>query len=168
MAWLTPAVISTLAGSLILTFIYAFLYFKEKQRFLSIWAISWLIYSLRYVFILIGFRLGDQPYKAIRLIRERAPRSLRHLYSSRPHNVAPSRRKSLTFLLLWAGKPSQTIKSLPGICCSKCFRKRTMLDPSNNSSCVMAYSLPLGVIALITDTCSQKRCRNTGVSPRGA
>lgn len=62
MVWLVPAVISTFAGSLILTFVYFFLYSQEEDRFLLIWAISWLIYSLRFVIILVNIRVGDQPW----------------------------------------------------------------------------------------------------------
>lgn len=65
MTWLIPAVISTFVGSLILTFVYFFLYSQEKDRFHFIWAVSWLIYSLRYVFILISFQLGDQAWLTI-------------------------------------------------------------------------------------------------------
>ena len=65
MNFLIPAVIATLVGSLILTFIYSFLYIQEKQRFLSIWAISWLILSFRYGFILLEIEIGNHPWLTI-------------------------------------------------------------------------------------------------------
>ena len=65
MDWLTSAVIATLLGSLILTFTYKFLFAQEKQRFLLIWNISWLINSFHFLFVLSSFRIGDQAWLTI-------------------------------------------------------------------------------------------------------
>ncbi len=51
--WLLPSVIATLTASLILALVYWFLYYQEKQRFMKIWAAGWLIYAIRFVFMLL-------------------------------------------------------------------------------------------------------------------
>ena len=53
MSWLLPAIIGTLAGSVVLALTYSYLYSQEGDRFLGLWTLSWWIYSARFVFLLI-------------------------------------------------------------------------------------------------------------------
>jgi PAS domain S-box-containing protein len=48
--WLLPAVIANLLGSLVLAFAFTYLYRREGQVCLRWWALSWCIYSFRFVF----------------------------------------------------------------------------------------------------------------------
>lgn len=52
MPWILSSVIATLTGPALLSFIYFYLFYKDKKDYLGIWALSWSIYLLRYVFIL--------------------------------------------------------------------------------------------------------------------
>ena|GEM_PF-2603626 len=65
MDWLKPAVTATLLGSIVLTAIYAFLYAQEKKRFLLVWTIGWLVYCMRFVFILAGLTVAPSPWLTI-------------------------------------------------------------------------------------------------------
>jgi len=65
MDWLTPAITATLIGSLILTFMYFFLYSQEKQKFLLIWSIGWLIFCIRFIFTLVNLIQEDQIWLTI-------------------------------------------------------------------------------------------------------
>ncbi len=47
MEWLVPAVSSALAGSFVLTLVYAHLYREYRERFVRIWLASWTIYCVR-------------------------------------------------------------------------------------------------------------------------
>lgn len=49
MEWLLPAVVATFLGSLVLTFVYTYLYTLNRERHVGIWAVSWAVYSLRFV-----------------------------------------------------------------------------------------------------------------------
>jgi PAS domain S-box-containing protein len=51
-SWLTPAAVSNLIGTSIMTLVFIHLYYQERQRFLGIWAASWGIYTLRFLFLL--------------------------------------------------------------------------------------------------------------------
>lgn len=53
MAWLIPAVVSTLLGSLILTVVYGFLYFEDRQTSIGVWALAWAVYTVRFLFRLL-------------------------------------------------------------------------------------------------------------------
>ncbi|HCY86638.1 MAG TPA: hypothetical protein DHV36_16000 [Desulfobacteraceae bacterium] len=65
MAWLVPSVIATLIGTAILAFCYYYIYLEDKKRYLKIWAVSWLIYMTRYLFLL-GFLTWEKsPYLLI-------------------------------------------------------------------------------------------------------
>lgn len=50
MPWLVPSIIATAAGTALLTFVYYYLYFLDRKNYLRIWAISWAVYFLRFVF----------------------------------------------------------------------------------------------------------------------
>jgi len=52
MDWLVPSLIAVLFGSVILTGVFLYLYLSERVRFLQIWLWGWLIYSLRFLFML--------------------------------------------------------------------------------------------------------------------
>jgi hypothetical protein len=53
MEWLFPSVVATLVGTLILTVIYFYLYIHDKQKFLLIWGVGWLVYACRFIFMLL-------------------------------------------------------------------------------------------------------------------
>ena len=53
MSWLVPSVIATMSGTALLSFIYFYLYFQDRKKYLAIWALSWSIYFTRYVFMLL-------------------------------------------------------------------------------------------------------------------
>lgn len=50
MDWLNPAIIASLAATLFLVLIYAYLYAEERDTYLGIWTISWSMYALRFIF----------------------------------------------------------------------------------------------------------------------
>ncbi len=52
MDWLIPSIIATFCGSVVLAFVYGFLYHQYRAPYLDIWAASWSLYALRYVFAL--------------------------------------------------------------------------------------------------------------------
>lgn len=52
MPWLIPCVIATMTGTIILTFCYWYVYLQDRKKYLKIWAVSWGIYFIRYVFML--------------------------------------------------------------------------------------------------------------------
>lgn len=53
MAWLIPAVVATLLGTLILTLTYGFLYIEERQVCIGLWTLAWAVYNMRFVFRLL-------------------------------------------------------------------------------------------------------------------
>lgn len=53
MSWLVPSITSTLLGSLVLAGVYLFLYWHHRDRSLGIWSLSWMAYSLRFLFSLL-------------------------------------------------------------------------------------------------------------------
>jgi len=61
MSWLLPSVIATLAGTVILAFMYFYLYFVDKEKYLGVWAISWTVYSLRFVFMIFYLVIMKHP-----------------------------------------------------------------------------------------------------------
>lgn len=52
MPWLTPSIIATAAGTALLSFVYYHLYFLDRKKYLGIWAVSWSVYFVRFVFML--------------------------------------------------------------------------------------------------------------------
>ncbi|MBU0996078.1 MAG: response regulator [Proteobacteria bacterium] len=52
MTWLFPSIVATLVGTLILAIAYFYLYYLDRKPYLFIWAISWCIYAVRFVFML--------------------------------------------------------------------------------------------------------------------
>ena len=61
MDWLFPAVASSTVASAILAFAYWFLYYQYRERFLKIWALSWSVYCLRFLFQLFIISAGESP-----------------------------------------------------------------------------------------------------------
>lgn len=53
MPWLQPAIIATLSNTAILALVYLYLYLKEGNRSLFLFFISWCVYSLRFVVMLL-------------------------------------------------------------------------------------------------------------------
>lgn len=54
MSWLLPSVIACLAGSVVLTWVYAFLYLQYRERPMGLWAWAWSCYVLRFVLLLLS------------------------------------------------------------------------------------------------------------------
>lgn len=59
MLWLPTAQLGTIMGSLLLTGVYAFLYFQERTKYMLIWTISWGVSLIRYLASLTGFYYRD-------------------------------------------------------------------------------------------------------------
>ncbi len=59
MEWLVPAVAATLSNSAILAVVYLYLWLRERERSLGILFLSWAIYTLRFVFMLLYVRAGS-------------------------------------------------------------------------------------------------------------
>ena len=53
MEWLFPSIVATFAGTLVLTATYFYLYTHDRQKFLLIWGVGWLIYATRFAFMLL-------------------------------------------------------------------------------------------------------------------
>lgn len=58
MHWLVPAIVATLANSVVLASIYLFLYVRERDADLRIFFVSWSVYAVRFVFMLLFERHG--------------------------------------------------------------------------------------------------------------
>ena len=52
MDWLTPSLIATMAATALLSLVYLYLYVHYRERYLAVWAFSWAIYFIRYIFML--------------------------------------------------------------------------------------------------------------------
>src|SRR6056297_2260196 len=61
MAWLFPAVLSSLIGSTLLSAAYGYLYYAYRKKFLALWFLAWGAHALRYVFVLIILVFGNSP-----------------------------------------------------------------------------------------------------------
>jgi len=61
MDWLIPAAVANLAGTSIMTLVFLYLYAGERQRFLGVWATSWGIYGMRFIFLLWQVLGGEHP-----------------------------------------------------------------------------------------------------------
>lgn len=68
MSWLMPAVTASLINSALLALVYLFLYTQYRTRYLGIWALSWGVYSLRYLFMLFILNTQAPVFWAIHLI----------------------------------------------------------------------------------------------------
>ncbi len=55
MAWLVPAIIGTLCGTLLLLLVYIYLYHEYHERYLAIWAAGWGVSASRFGLQLAGF-----------------------------------------------------------------------------------------------------------------
>ena len=54
MQWLTPSIIATLVGTILLAGVYFYLYYTYRHDYLLIWLWAWGLYGSRFVFELIG------------------------------------------------------------------------------------------------------------------
>ncbi len=61
MSWLTPSLVATLTGSLILVGVFAYLYVLERRRFLALWTVGWCFYALRFAFMLVYVKTWQAP-----------------------------------------------------------------------------------------------------------
>lgn len=50
MTWVVPSATATLVGTLILTFVYWYMFRQYRDRFLGLWTLSWALYAIRFVF----------------------------------------------------------------------------------------------------------------------
>lgn len=64
MNWTVPAIIAALTGTLTLTAVYGYLYFREKEKFVGLWTLGWLFYGLRFLISLYQIEI-EQSYFAI-------------------------------------------------------------------------------------------------------
>ena len=53
MTWLLPSLITCLAGSTILIWVYGFLYDQYRERHFALWTWSWVFYTLRFALLLL-------------------------------------------------------------------------------------------------------------------
>jgi PAS domain S-box-containing protein len=56
--WLIPAIIANLTGTVVLCLVYTYLYHLYRKKFLGTWALSWGLFSIRFVFELAAFQSG--------------------------------------------------------------------------------------------------------------
>ena len=50
MAWLTPALIASFISSVVMFFVFLYLYHHERRTYLAVWSVSWGLYCVRFVF----------------------------------------------------------------------------------------------------------------------
>ncbi len=62
MDWMVPAIISNFMCTSILSFIYLYLYVMYRERFMKIWGLSWVVYSMRYVLMMAYLATGLRQY----------------------------------------------------------------------------------------------------------
>ncbi len=65
MNWLASAIVANLLGSLLLTFVYFYLYLQDRKRYLWIWTLSWFAYFLRFGIGLMTVSGKDAPWLII-------------------------------------------------------------------------------------------------------
>lgn len=53
MTWLFPSVVATMLGTLLLVLLYFYLYLQDKNRYMLIWSVSWFVYLIRFIFMLV-------------------------------------------------------------------------------------------------------------------
>jgi PAS domain S-box-containing protein len=68
MEWLFPSVVATLAGTLVLAGTYLYLYRFDRQHFLLIWGLGWLVSAFRFVFMLLFLAGFFGEFKSVFLI----------------------------------------------------------------------------------------------------
>ncbi|MGE4505541.1 MAG: PAS domain S-box protein, partial [Desulfovibrionaceae bacterium] len=61
MNWLAPSVITTFTGTLLLAAVYLYLHTRQRERYLLYWSGSWLLYSLRLLFMLLYLQFPEVP-----------------------------------------------------------------------------------------------------------
>ncbi len=49
MTWLMPAITLNMIGTILLTSVYAYLYFQYRENFMGVWAVSWAVYAIRFI-----------------------------------------------------------------------------------------------------------------------
>ncbi len=59
MGWLFSAVVSTAVSALLLALVYGYLYYIERERSMGIWALSWVLYTMRFVCMLLILLWGE-------------------------------------------------------------------------------------------------------------
>ncbi len=59
---LFPAVVASLAGTVILIAAFIYLYTSFRERYLAYWIAGWSVYALRFIFELIALRTGTTPF----------------------------------------------------------------------------------------------------------
>jgi PAS domain S-box-containing protein len=47
-SWLAPAIVAILSGSVILSVVFLYLYVTERERWMGIWGVAWLAYTIRF------------------------------------------------------------------------------------------------------------------------
>jgi PAS domain S-box-containing protein len=62
MNWLMPALITTFISSLVVFFIFHYLYRQERYQYLAVWSASWGLYCLRYAFEILGVLWGPPSF----------------------------------------------------------------------------------------------------------
>jgi two-component system, cell cycle sensor histidine kinase and response regulator CckA len=50
MPWLPPSIIATAAGTALLAFVFCYLYYLDRKKYLAVWAVSWSVYFVRFIF----------------------------------------------------------------------------------------------------------------------
>ena len=61
MDWLFPAVISTLAATVVLALTYAYLYYRDREISMGIWTMGWMVYVFRFVCMLLMLPILSAP-----------------------------------------------------------------------------------------------------------
>ncbi|MFA5903898.1 MAG: PAS domain S-box protein [Desulfobacula sp.] len=65
MSWLIPSVIATTAGTAILTACYGYVYALDRKPYLKVWTLSWAVYFVRYMILLVMLFRQKTPYLLI-------------------------------------------------------------------------------------------------------
>ncbi|HAK61191.1 MAG TPA: hypothetical protein DCO77_12565 [Nitrospiraceae bacterium] len=65
MFWMTPSVIATTLGTLVLALIYLYLYVRYRERYLRIWTVGWAFSVLRFSFQLLILFTGESSFLII-------------------------------------------------------------------------------------------------------
>ncbi len=62
MTWLVPSVSATLVGTLMIFTVFLYIYYDERSRHFLFWSISWGLYALRFVFLLLHLTVSASPW----------------------------------------------------------------------------------------------------------
>ena len=65
MPWMIPAVAATLFDTLVLVFVYFYLFSQYRERSVGLWTLSWTLYALRLLFELWTLLSGESAYRMI-------------------------------------------------------------------------------------------------------